>query len=1124
MAQSEITKLQQHLALLKQQYTKLQTHSADLEKKYNVLAASRGEINEHSFASRLLNIVSNLYGREVYSDITIKLKDREVPAHKIVLAARSNDWNEEILPGLKELNWSHLETEVGETVLLWLYTDSIDFSRGDELTLSLMRTAYQFKLPALVERCEQTLINSVCVRSCVMFYSVADEIGANALKEHCSALISAHWDDLTGSDFEHMSGPLLHKMLKNKTQYPLHSAVRLLREDVVFLCLVEHNIDLDNVVNVWGPGGELPLDLALRAHNSSIANTLVQHQADVNACDASGDTLLHRAIKNEDTFAAIFLLDNGADGSIANRSEGDSAMHLVAGAPTMEDAEKITQKLLTKNINPNVQNRQGLTALHIAIQADNEEIFSTLLNHTNLELNLKSTPQEHTALYYALLKFESGDNDEISSYAAQLIKKGGQTDLTYSSTCDSLLQTLIREGALQAAGFLCRNVKNINHVNSRGETALHFACLYNAPSLISEILSQSAQPNILSAEDRQTPLHYAVKSDNNECIKAFIVFNNSTDGSAASSVNFNVKDGNSDTPVSLALFEGFQSLVPTLIEGKADVNVRNGKMFTLLHQAILKEDSKITIFLLDHGADINLKTAEGESPLQLAIHCRLGEVVDALCVRGVDMSALDIRGSCPLWAALDSGQEDVASILVRHGVDTDCWGPGPEECRQTLLHRSIDENKEPAAIFLIQAGCDLDSPRMLGPNGEGGDEARDGASPLHLCCQWGLESVVQTLVEHGANVNSRDSENKTPLHIAIENQHPTIITMLLCHPSIDLSLRDKAGLSPFATALTFRNNKAAQAILDRLPSAAEQVDTRGQNFLHTAIKKNDIESVLFLLSVNVDVNSRVQDVSLTPPLHLAARGGNETLVRSLLLAGARTDDRDAHKRTALHIASEAGHAPVVSALLTNGANCDALNTDGDNALHVAVREGHLAVVRVLLTESPIDAEAVNVKGRNPLHELCRCGKENAAAICELFLECMSDYPINKPDLQGNTPLLQAYIKGQGQLCRVLVKAKACLAAENQERVTIFNYQVATKQLLFRLLDQLEQQVPWTTSDLCQECGKAFTLTMRKHHCRHCGRVLCSKCSDQEVPIIKFNENKPVRVCKVCFDVLQMGSG
>lgn len=82
------------------------------------------------------------------------------------------------------------------------------------------------------------------------------------------------------------------------------------------------------------------------------------------------------------------------------------------------------------------------------------------------------------------------------------------------------------------------------------------------------------------------------------------------------------------------------------------------------------------------------------------------------------------------------------------------------------------------------------------------------------------------MVEHRANVNSRDAENKTPLHIAIENQHHEIISLLLSVPEIDLSLRDKSGLSPFATALTFRNNKAAQAILDKLPSAAEQVSEK----------------------------------------------------------------------------------------------------------------------------------------------------------------------------------------------------------------------------------------------------------------------------------------------------------
>jgi ankyrin repeat protein len=412
---------------------------------------------------------------------------------------------------------------------------------------------------------------------------------------------------------------------------------------------------------------------------------------------------------------------------------------------------------------------------------------------------------------------------------------------------------------------------------------------------------------------------------------------------------------------------------------------------------------------------------------------------------------------------------------------------------------------------------------MPGPNGEGDDEARDRASPLHLCCQWGLETVVRTLVEHRANVNSRDADNKTPLHIAIENQHPEIISLLLSVPEIDLSLRDKSGLSPFATALTFRNNKAAQAILDKLPSAAEQFDSKGQNFLHIAIKKGDIESALFLLTVRVDVNSRVQDPMLTPPLHLAARYGNETLVRSLILAGARVDDRDAQKRTALHVASEAGNAPAVSALLQNNSDYDALDIENDNALHIAVREGHLNVVRALLTESSIDAEAVNLKGRNPLHELCKYGKDNASAICELFLECMPEYPINKTDIMGNSPLLLAYMKGNGNLCRTLVRAKACLATENNERVTIFNYQVPSKQLLNRILDQLSLPAVWTNTDLCQECGKSFSITVRTHHCRHCGRALCSKCSDQEVPIIKFGENKPVRVCNICFDVLKTGA-
>lgn len=48
-----------------------------------------------------------------------------------------------------------------------------------------------------------------------------------------------------------------------------------------------------------------------------------------------------------------------------------------------------------------------------------------------------------------------------------------------------------------------------------------------------------------------------------------------------------------------------------------------------------------------------------------------------------------------------------------------------------------------------------------------------------------------------------------------------------------------------------------------------------------------------------------------------------------------------------------------------------------------------------------------------------------------------------------TALLLAYMKGNGNLCRTLVKAGACVGAMNNEGITIFNCQMATSQLLSR---------------------------------------------------------------------------
>jgi ankyrin repeat protein len=399
------------------------------------------------------------------------------------------------------------------------------------------------------------------------------------------------------------------------------------------------------------------------------------------------------------------------------------------------------------------------------------------------------------------------------------------------------------------------------------------------------------------------------------------------------------------------------------------------------------------------------RTESGETPLELAIKKHLPGVVEMLCRKGADLTSSSGKDP-PLWLAL-AESEDLASILVRHGVDTDGWGEGPDFCQQTLLHRAIDENNEANACFLVRSGCDLNSPRRVGQDGRGGEEAHDLATPLHLCCQFGLEATARALLEHGAHVNAKDVEGKTALHVAIENGHHALIDLLLFSASssgLDLSVRDKMGLSPFAAAMSFKNNKAAQAILAIEPQAAELLDHRGRNFLHTAVTKNDLESVLFLISIRVNVNSRTQDSGQMTPLLLAVQVGNEMIVRNLILAGASVNARlAADNQTALHLAAGEANLPLIcSILLSNEVDFAALDSHGNNALHLAVKEGNLEVAKVLLTESRIDAEAFNNKGRNPLHVLAVFGKDNSAAIFELFLQCMPEYPIDKQDSEGNT--------------------------------------------------------------------------------------------------------------------------
>ena len=78
-------------------------------------------------------------------------------------------------------------------------------------------------------------------------------------------------------------------------------------------------------------------------------------------------------------------------------------------------------------------------------------------------------------------------------------------------------------------------------------------------------------------------------------------------------------------------------------------------------------------------------------------------------------------------------------------------------------------------------------------------------------------------------------------------------------------------------------------------------------------------------------------------------------------------------------------------------------------------------------------------------------------------------------------LLLAYIGGSTVLCDALIKAGAHPGIPNKQGLSIFNSPVATKQLLFRILDQIHTEPTWLEGNFCYNCNMKFNISHRKHH-------------------------------------------
>ncbi|XP_048743055.1 rab GTPase-binding effector protein 1-like isoform X6 [Ostrea edulis] len=76
------------------------------------------------------------------------------------------------------------------------------------------------------------------------------------------------------------------------------------------------------------------------------------------------------------------------------------------------------------------------------------------------------------------------------------------------------------------------------------------------------------------------------------------------------------------------------------------------------------------------------------------------------------------------------------------------------------------------------------------------------------------------------------------------------------------------------------------------------------------------------------------------------------------------------------------------------------------------------------------------------------------------------------------------------------------------------------QIQLEKIRQAENEVRWQHEDDiedCTNCKQAFSVTKRKHHCRHCGKIFCSDCISKTV--VSGPNSRQFKVCDICHTIL-----
>lgn len=369
-----------------------------------------------------------------------------------------------------------------------------------------------------------------------------------------------------------------------------------------------------------------------------------------------------------------------------------------------------------------------------------------------------------------------------------------------------------------------------------------------------------------------------------------------------------------------------------------------------------------------------------------------------------------VRGETPLFLACACNSRDLSTVevLLKAGADPSIFCPGdwqesqahligsgndgsPQDhqqlqmnCLHKLCSRRMDEaHIQPVLSLFIEAGIDLNQRNS------------DGETILHLAArgQWPLMTLV--LLDAGLDANIYDSNGNTLLRLASD---PTIMSLLIENGRANIEAVNEQGETPLLRALSTAHTQDILKLLEYRPDC-NAVDRQRNSSVHRVLQNRPPNPKILrvLLDGGADPNRKNHD-GLSPLLFgirfFRARNRNyATQLREVLLdGGADINSVDSHGSTMLFreqpslfelpslTSPQVDTKIVITEMIGRGASVHIRDFRGRTLLHEAMRlssssggDGLHTSVTIpslsFLLGLGLDPKAVDHNSNSLLHEL-----------------------------------------------------------------------------------------------------------------------------------------------------------